>query len=100
MFGSIFGGAQGVAQNAAGLQNQNAMDQYNAAVQRAQQARQAQILGMQEDTRRSRTFFNVQIEMVDNGYMVDFGDARLIAKNLGEVAEHVISTIAAAQLED
>lgn len=99
MFGSIFGGAHGVAQNAAGLQNQNAMDQYNAAMQRAQQARQAQILGM-EEKQRSRTFFNVQIEMVNNGYMVDFGDARLIAKNLGEVAEHVISTIAAAQLED
>lgn len=100
MFGSIFGGGQGIAQNAAGLQNQTTMAQYNAAVQRAQLMQQAHIREMEEDAKRSRTFFNIQVEVVGNGYMVDFGNARLIAKNLEEVAQHVISNIAAAQLED
>lgn len=93
MFGSIFGGGQGM--------NQTAQDAaYNAAVQRAQLVQQAHIRGMEEDAKRSRTFFNIQVEVVGNGYMVDFGNARLIAKNLEEVAQHVVSTIAAAQLED
>lgn len=93
MFGSIFGGGQGM--------NQTAQDAaYNAAVQRAQLVQQAHIRVLEEDAKRSRTFFNIQVEVVGNGYMVDFGNARLIAKNLEEVAQHVISNIAAAQLED
>lgn len=99
MFNSIFGmGGSGAQQ----MRARSKEDEYNDALRMVmqQQMMQQQNAVTPGFSKKRRKLFAAEIEVVGNGYTLIMGEDRLIAKDLEELSAHIISHIAAAQLED
>lgn len=102
MFNSIFGMGGSAAQQ---MRARSKEDEYNDTLRMVMQQQMLQQQNMvsaapQGFNKKKRKLFAAEIEVVGNGYTLIMGEDRLIAKDLEELSAHIISHIAAAQLED
>ncbi len=98
MFNSIFGMGGSAAQQ---MRARSKEDDYNDAVRMMLLQQQNMVSAAPPGfNKKKRKLFAAEIEVVGNGYTLIMGEDRLIAKDLEELSAHIISHIAAAQLED
>jgi hypothetical protein len=103
MFSNIFGMGGSAAQQ---MRARSKEDDYNDALRMMMQQQMMQQQNMVSaappgyNNKKRRKLFAAEIEVVGNGYTLIMGEDRLIAKDLEELSAHIISHIAAAQLED
>lgn len=98
MFSNIFGMGGSAAQQ---MRARSKEDEYNDAVRMMLLQQQNMVSAAPPGfNKKKRKLFAAEIEVVGNGYTLIMGEDRLIAKDLEELSAHIISHIAAAQLED
>jgi hypothetical protein len=98
MFSNIFGMGGSAAQQ---MRARSKEDEYNDALRMMMLQQQNMVSAAPPGyNKKKRKLFAAEIEVVGNGYTLIMGEDRLIAKDLEELSAHIISHIAAAQLED
>ena len=99
MFSNIFGMGGSAAQQMRACSKE---DDYNDALRMMMLQQQNMVSAAPPgyNNKKRRKLFAAEIEVVGNGYTLIMGEDRLIAKDLEELSAHIISHIAAAQLED